>query len=191
MKISRYHAIGLLILFSALVLGFAFRANLYFPVRAIAGEQSAGTWLSGTLLIIMASLSLVLSMNREWNPWIILTIFFLALAVDEHFMFHEYLKEKIIFSGTTSRWLYEMPAIIGAIVGCVVSLIIWKAVHRKNRILLVIAVTLGTASVTIDVVAGGVLWEEILKLSAELFVVSLLLLEVSDVKSPADNHSKK
>jgi hypothetical protein len=187
MKISRYHAIGLLIIFSAIVLGFAFRANQYFPLRAIAGEQSTGTWLSGTLLMIMASLSLVLSMHHRRYPWIILTVFFLILAADEHFMFHEHLKGMIMFSGATSRWIYELPSIIGAVVGCFISVVVWKTILRTNRFLLLIAVAMGLVSVAIDVVAGSVLWEELLKLGAELILVSLLLLEVSDVKQNTEN----
>ncbi len=179
MRVSRYHAIALLIIFSALVLWFAYRANLFFPMRAIAGEQSAGTWLSGVLLIMMASLSLILSMRVGWYPWILLTLFFLLLAADEHFMYHEYIKERIIFSGTRSKWLYELPAIFGACVGCAVSAVIWKSIHKNNRTLLIIAIAMGAGSVVIDVLAAGVLWEELLKLSAELIVVSMLLIEIS------------
>lgn len=183
MKISAYKAIILLSVFFVMVLGVAYWYNPHFPVLVIGGEQSVGTWLSGALLVMMASLSLVISMRQRWYPWLLLAVFFLLLALDERFMFHEQLKEQIIFSSYADklpRWLYEIPVIAGAWVGGFMALVLWRNLSLKSRLLLLFAVVMGTASVIIDVLAGGVFWEECLKLVAELLVVCALVMKVEE-----------
>jgi hypothetical protein len=183
MKVSASKAILLLGIFFVLVLGIAFRYNPHFPVRVIAGEQSAGTWLSGVLLIIMASMSLVISMRQRWYPWLLLAMFFLLLALDERFMFHEQLKEHIIFSSYADwlpRWAYELPVIIGGCLGGLMAFALWRNLPAKSRVLLLVAVVMGTASVVIDILAGGVVLEECLKLVAELLVVCVLVSRVAE-----------
>lgn len=183
MKVSANKAIVLLVVFFVLVLGVALWSNPYFPLKVIAGEQSVGTWLSGTLLTIMATLSLVLSMKQRWYPWLLFTIFFLLLALDERFMYHEQLKEHIIFSqfaDSLPRWLHELPVIVGGCVGGLMALILWRNVSQGNRVLLLIAVAMGAGSVMIDVLSGGVFWEECLKLLAEVMVVCVLVKRVGE-----------
>ena len=108
---------------------------------------------------------------------------FLLLALDERFMFHEQLKEQIIFSSYADklpRWLYEIPVIAGACIGGFMALLLWRNLSLKSRVLLLFAVVMGTASVVIDVLAGGVFWEECLKLVAELLVVCALVMKVEE-----------
>jgi hypothetical protein len=177
MKQSFYLATGMLCSFFIAVFAIAFALNRYFPMLVIAGESSVGTWMSGALLMICATLCLVLGMREGWWPWTLITVFFL-LALDERFMFHEHLKELIIFSHPETKlalWIYELPVISGALVGVIVVVILWRYLHGAARILLVIATALGTASVVIDVLAAGVFWEECSKLIGELSVVFALL----------------
>lgn len=174
-----YTAAGIVIAFFALVLIAAFVRSKGFPALAISGEASVGTWLSGVLLVICATLCLVFGMRRGWMPWYILTLFFLALAADERFMFHEGIKERIIFATKVRGSLMaELPVIIGALVGFGVMFMLWNRLHRTGRVLLVGAVVLGSASVVFDVFHMGAAWEDSFKLFAELLVVCALLREV-------------
>jgi hypothetical protein len=137
--------------------------------------------MSGALLIFMASLCLFISMQQRWYPWLFFAAFFLLLALDEHFMFHERIKERIIFSFHTaslSRWFYELPVFAGACAGVFAAILLWRYLPGKNRMLLPVVVALGTASVAVDVLSAGVLWEECFKLLAELLMVIVLLLRV-------------
>jgi hypothetical protein len=164
------------------VLIVAFLRNYYYPLLAISGEASAGTWLSGVLLIISATLSLVTGMDRQPWTWFSIAAFFLILALDERFMFHEQLKEQIIFrtydKDLPQAW-YELPVIAGACMGAGVAFLLWQQLSRDGRILLAGAATLGLASVTIDVLATGpILLEDGSKLLAELLVTCALVLNL-------------
>lgn len=181
MKISARTAILFLCSFVVAVLVFSFIHNRHYPVTVLGGEDSVGTWLSGVLLIFMAALCLVMSMKQRWYPWIFFAIFFLLLALDERFMFHEQLKEHIIFSFhslTLSAWIYELPVIVGACFGGCMAVLLWRHLPAHGRMLLPVVVLMGTASVMIDVMAKGVFWEECLKLMAELLMACILLLTV-------------
>lgn len=184
MKISARIAIALLCGFFIIVLATAFFSNPYFPMVVLARENSAGTWMSGTLLTFMASLCLFISMKQRWHPWLLFAIFFMVLALDERFMFHEQIKERIIFSFqevTLSRLVYELPVIIGACLGGFISVLLWRQMPSKSRILLAAAVVLGATSVMLDVLGGGVLWEDSCKLLAELLMACALLITIEDL----------
>ncbi len=170
--------IALLLAFFILVLGVAFAFNRHFQQLVIAGEASVATWMSGALLIISATLCLITGMQQKVFPWFLFSAFFFVLALDERFMFHEQLKTRIIFSfpsALASRWLYELPVIAGSIAGALIAILLWKNLEQPGRLLLAIAVVLGGASVLIDILAAGVLWEECFKLTAELLMVCALL----------------
>jgi len=177
-----YKAAGALVVFFVLVFSVAIALNPHYPMLVIAGESSVGTWLSGVLLIISATVSLITGMRKGWLPWFLVAAFFSVLALDERFMFHERLKEKIIFSyhhGTVvSRWVYELPVIAGACAGAAIAFLLWRYLHGASRVLLLCAAFLGSASVAIDVLGAGVLWEECFKLLAELLIACVLLREV-------------
>ena len=194
MKISARTAILLLCSFFVSVLAVSFMANRRFPVTVLGGEDSVGTWMSGVLLIFMAALCLSISMKQRWYPWLFFTIFFLLLALDERFMFHEQMKERIIFSFHTiklSRWIYELPVIIGACLGGCLALLLWRHLLVKGRMLLPGVVVMGAASVIIDVLARGVFWEECFKLLAELLMACILLLQVEgDAEFLSKNNPK-
>jgi len=177
-------AAGLLCVFFVLVLFIALASNHYYPVLIIAGESSVGTWLSGVLLVVSATVALIIGMRRGWFPWFLIAAFFFVLALDERFMFHERMKEYIIFHVThnfsRSRLINELPVISAAGVGGVVSFMLWRHLHGRSRVLLLCAAILGTASVAIDVLEAGVLWEECCKLLAELSIACALLGEVDE-----------
>ncbi|HEY5745604.1 MAG TPA: hypothetical protein VIU12_05990 [Chryseolinea sp.] len=181
---SASKAVGLLCVFFVLVLFVALASNHYYPVLVIAGESSVGTWLSGVLLVVSATVALIIGLRRDWLPWFLISAFFFVLALDERFMFHERMKEYIIFHFThnfvRSRLTNELPVITAAVVGGLVSFMLWRHLHGKSRILLLCAAVLGTASVTIDVLEAGVLWEECFKLLAELSIACALLGEVEE-----------
>jgi hypothetical protein len=180
MRISARIAIVLLCSFFFLVFTVAFWWNPHFPVFVLAGENSVGSWMSDTLLIFIASLCLFNSMHDRSHPWILFAGFFLLLALDERFMFHEQIKEHIIFSsGTTSRWVYELPVIAGACIGSWIAVLLWRHLSSRSRVLLLLATIFGIASVTVDVFAAGIVWEECFKLFAELLMACALLLNHS------------
>lgn len=183
MKLTIRQAVLLLCVFFFLILSIAFFYHRHFPVLVLAGENSVGTWMSGTLLIFMFALSFVLSMKERRHPWLFLSAFFMLLALDERFMFHERMKEWIIFSShghAPSRWIYEMPAMAGACAGVFVAIILFRYLSGISRILLLCVVPLGLASVLIDILAGGVFPEECFKLLAELLMVCALVVKVKE-----------
>jgi len=170
-------AIIALNVFFILVLAVAFAGNPYYPIRVISGEQSVGTWMSGVLLIISATVATSVALQPGNRFWYTIAMFFSLLALDERFMFHEQLKQVIIFSAQdTPRWIYELPAIAGACVGAVVACALWHRLNPSGQKLLLIAVALGTISVTMDVLATtGILWEDSCKLLAELAITCALI----------------
>jgi hypothetical protein len=182
MRSPHYSAAGILCLFLAVVFTVAFVNNRYYPANVIAGESSVGTWASGVLLVISATISLIFGMRRGWFPWSVVAIFFLVLALDERFMLHEGAKHRILFhyglDPSRQHLVAELPVIAGALLGTLVAFILWRHIRRTARMLLVGAIVLGLASVTIDVFALGVLWEDSFKVFAELLVVCALLMEV-------------
>ncbi|MBT1707340.1 hypothetical protein KK062_03860 [Fulvivirgaceae bacterium PWU5] len=177
----------LICLFVTGVLIVALVRNYYYPLLAISGEPSAGTWLSGVLLIMSATLSLVAGMDRHPWTWFSVATFFLTLALDERFMFHEQLKEQIIFFTYGRNFphaLYELPVIFGACMGAGVAFLLWSQLSRCGRVVLVCAVSLGLVSVVIDILATGpVLFEDSSKLLAELLVTCALVLNVRSGKT--------
>jgi hypothetical protein len=173
--------VGILCVFFAIVFIISFLNNPYYPANVIAGEASVGTWASGVLLVMSATVSLILGMRRGWFPWSVVAIFFLVLALDERFMLHESVKGRIIFhyqlDPARQHLIAELPVIAGALVGGLISFILWRHLRRTGRMLLVGAIVLGIASMTIDVLALGVLWEDSFKVFAELLVTGALLSE--------------
>lgn len=175
--------IGILSLFFCLVFAIAFTFTKDpFPL-VIAGENSVGAWVSEVLLIISATTTAIIASKRGWYPWIVFSLFFILLAVDEHFMIHESLKMQLVFVAyeATSKptyWLGELPVIVAACLGLVVAWIMWKHSDRQARWLIIVGVAFGTISVIIDVLAAGVLWEDLCKLIGELAVTSALVWDV-------------
>jgi len=159
---------------------FALAFNPHFPQLVIVGESSVGTWMSGVLLVISASASLIIGMRRGDNFWFYMTVFFLVLALDERFMFHEHLKERLIFMGVHWRFIYELPVMIGAGIGAFVAYRLNARLKGASRLLLYSAVGLGTTSIVIDILSAGVLWEECAKLLAELVMACAVLKKVTE-----------
>jgi hypothetical protein len=179
MKISGNAAV--LILITSFVLFFVVALTQHdYPMMIIGGEQSPGTWISGALLLFCSALSLTLSFKKA-IPWIFIFFFFIALAIDERFMLHEQIKESIVFStpSDTSRFLYELPVIIGACTGFGIALTLMRELKHNERILLSAAIVLGTISVVVDIFSLGVLWEECTKLIAELIIAVALIKKVT------------
>jgi hypothetical protein len=166
-----------------LVFAFAFAFTDRSPLLIIGGEDSVGSWMSGTLLIISSTTTAIIASKRGWFPWIIFSLFFFLLAIDENFMIHEAIKRQIVFvryeaSGDPVYWIGELPVIIAACIGAVVAWVMWKNVDRQVRWLIITGVFFGAISVTMDVVAFGVLWEDSCKLIGELAVASALVWNV-------------
>ena len=175
-------SVVLLVVLFILFFAIAFAWQPHNPVLILAGESSPGTWLSGVLLIMAAATALITGMRKGWFPWYIASLFFFILAADERFMFHERLKEKIIFSNSsaeTSPWLYELPVVFGTCAGIALTILLWRYLRQTSRILLAMAAIAGIISVGFDITGAGVVWEECFKLLAELLLVCALLKDVS------------
>ena len=175
MRSSYNKAAALLCIFFILVFAISLAYNPHFPVLVISGEASVGTWMSGALLMMAATITLNIGMRQGWFPWFVAAVFFFLLALDERFMFHERMKQHIIFSGSTSRWVYELPVMLGACLGALMTFLLWQQLRKSGRALLLCATALGTASVVIDILDTGALWEDCFKLIAELLIVLALL----------------
>ncbi|HYC85148.1 MAG TPA: hypothetical protein VEB86_07990 [Chryseosolibacter sp.] len=187
MKLSAKAAVAIVLLFVAAVFSIALGSTRNFPIYVIAGENSVATWLSGTLLTFMAALSVAIGMRSTWNPWTFFFGFFILLALDERFMFHENLKERIMFgSPDVSTWYFELPVILGSVAGLLMSYVLWRQLTHAGRVMLAFGVAFGSASVAIDIAAGGVIAEESFKLAAELLIVCALIYQLQHVpESPS------
>jgi len=178
-----YTGIFILLLFFFLVFAIAFAFIDKSPLLIIGGEDSVGAWMSGTLLIISSTTTAIIASRRGWYPWMIFAVFFILLAIDENFMIHEAIKRHIVFvryeaSGDPVYWIGELPVIIAACIGAFVAWIMWRNVDRNVRWLIAAGVIFGSISVTMDVVAFGILLEDSCKLIGELAVASALVWEV-------------
>jgi len=185
MQNNRYTGVAILCLFFFLVFAIAFLFSNRSPTMIIGGENSVGSWISGVLLVISATATAIIASKFGWWPWLIFTVFFVLLAVDENFMIHEAIKRQIIFTSfertnSPGYWRGELPVIFAACNGLVVAWIMWKSIDRNVRWLIVAGVIFGTTSVTIDVISAGVLWEDSFKLISELFIASALVWHVQN-----------
>lgn len=168
-----------IVVFFVLILGIAFLCNPYYPVLVIAGESSVGTWMSGVLLVISATLMLVFGVQNGLMPWIPLSMFFFLLSVDERFMFHEALKERLLFILPAPwLWVVQLPVILGSLIGFFLVLFLSKKILSSRRVWLYMVLLFGGASVVFDIMEAGVFLEEVFKLAGELLFVLLLVGEV-------------
>ena len=183
MRKSEKTAVILLCSFFIIVFAVAFIWYRHYPMLVIAGEDSVGTWMSGVLLVMSGTISMLIGVREGKVFWFVASSFFLLLACDERFMFHEQLKEKIIFSYAdnlgASRWIAESPVLVGACVGAIMTYFLWLHLNNKSKFLLALAMLFGSASVVIDVMSSGVFWEECFKLSGELAICCALVLKAS------------
>jgi hypothetical protein len=178
-----YGGVGILCGFFILVFGFAFFFSRESITYIVAGEDSVGSWMSGTLLTMCATITGIIAMKRKWYPWLIFTIFFIALAIDENFMIHEAMKRTLVFTnyeqtGKPNDWIGEIPIIVASLFGALIASILWTNLDNSIKWIIPMAAALGSASVVMDVMAVGVLWEDLLKLIAELLVTCALILEL-------------
>jgi hypothetical protein len=166
--------------FISVVFGIALLINPNYPRLVFAGESSVATWMSGVLLVICGSLSLVLAGKRGRLPWLAIATFFFVLAIDERFMIHEYVKQRLVFAYADSSWFVREAAVItGSLIGGIVAFILWRQLSPVGQSLLSGAVILGTVSVVIDIADAGVLWEEFAKVLAEVLITTTLLTKIS------------
>jgi hypothetical protein len=175
-----------LIAFLIAVFGIAWRINPNYPRLILAGESSVATWASGMLLVMCGTFSLVLANRSKSLTWLSAATFFFVLAIDERFMIHEYIKQRLVFGyPSSSNLVHELPVVGGAIIGSVMSFLLWHNLSRGARLLLLGAVILGTVSVVIDIMDAGVIMEEVAKILAEVMITIALLSKIS-----AENISK-
>jgi len=181
MKSPSCKGITVLIVFFLIVLAVSLYASRPFYPLALAGESSVGTWLSGVLLVLSAAFCLIIGLRQKTVLWFGTTAFLLLLALDERFMFHEQMKERLVFifhSALNAPWLCELPVLFASAVGVCISFLLWKEFTATNRVLLGFTVGLGLVSVAFDVWAAGVLIEECAKLFAELILSCALVRQV-------------
>lgn len=175
-----WRALTLYCLFAGAVLGTAFYASDY-PVLVISGESSVGTWLSGALLVSSSTLSFVLGLRRGAGTWGLFTVFLALLAIDERFLFHEHLQQRIrfaTFESPAGDWLPLAPVLLAAAAGLVATTALWRELRPGGRRLLLAATLLGSASVAIDLVEAGPFWEDCCKLLAETSLACALIGEI-------------
>jgi len=172
----------LLCSFFFLVFSIALSWDSSPAVLIIGGEDSVGSWMSGVLLVISSTLSAVIASKRGWYPWILFSLFFILLAVDENFMIHEAIKRWIIFSNFEKTnepvyWIGEIPVVAAAFFGAAVAWVMWRRVDARFRWLIIAGATFGSLSVTIDIFSMGVIWEDSFKSIGELAVACAMVME--------------
>jgi hypothetical protein len=184
MIIKNYTQIGIITLL-VLCLSFfigSYLINSDFPIKLIVGEDSPGTWLSGGMLIICMTLSLVLFITKRSTDWIILVVFFFALAIDERFMIHEFIKYElqsiIEDSAHIPKVVCELPVMFASIIGVFISVLLWVKSNKVSKTLLIGAVVCGTISVVLDIINLNIIIEESFKLIAEFLITSSLLCHI-------------
>ena len=170
-------AVYIIIALFVTTLAVAFYHYRQFPALAVAVEESPGTWLSDVLLSCSAGIALILSIHRGWKPWALVAVFLFLLAADEHFMLHERAKQWLAFNIDSDTVLIrEMPVFVGTIIGGWIAWMLWKSLEGIARKLLQVAVFSGIISVMLDVFGAAAMWEELMKLVAELAITCGLLL---------------
>jgi hypothetical protein len=179
-------ALCLITTFFITTIAIAFYHHRQFPALAVAVEESPATWLSVVLLSCSAGVALVITMHRGWNPWSLVVMFLFLLAADEHFMVHERGKQWIAFNFHSQVLLIrEMPVFIGTAIGCWISWTLWRSMTGSARWLLIAAIFFGIISVMLDVIYASALWEEMMKLIAELAIVCALMITAGKNQSTA------
>lgn len=184
MKSEILKPLAFIVLFAAgsIFLSWLFSGS---ATRVIGSESSAGTWLSGVLLVMSATIAMAIAIRSNSNWWFFIVLFFLILAADERFMFHERAKHFLLFrfqASTLPSVFFELPVLIGAVVGGVICFSIWKR-SATGRRLLVIGAGVGLSSVVVDVLSASIVLEEILKLIAELIILAALVLKFTEIAS--------
>lgn len=156
------------------------------PALVLSGEGSVGTWLSGAMLVASGAFSLRLWRARGAWPWSLVAPWFGVLALDERFMFHESLKERVqilLADPRASHLLPEAPVLAGALAGLCAAAVLWRDFRPVDRILLASGTLLGAISVALDVTRSGALPEDLCKLLAELCVLQALWNEDAPVRA--------
>lgn len=184
---SRYRLASILFIFFVVLFGISLAFGSSF-VSVIAGEDSVGSWMSGVLLVISSITTAFIASKRGWYPWAVFATFFMLLAIDENFMIHEAMKRMLVFTRYEATdhpvyWVGELPVMIAALIGAFVARIMSRNINRDLRWLIAGGVIFGTASVIIDVLTMGVLWEDGFKLIAELAVTCALVTEAQNIQN--------
>ncbi len=169
----------------------SFVVNRHYPLSVLSGEKSVGTWVSVFLLSASTAFAFVIMMKKGFFPWMPVILFLFTLAIDERFMFHESLKEMIIFSqrphlSPHSLW-GELPVILAGIVGGGIVLLIWKNIQRGNRLFILLAMCFGGLSVLLDVTNRLLIVEDLAKICGELFLAICFLREVGSAQYSRSN----
>ena len=87
---------------------------------SLDGEQTVGAWFSSLLLLLNAGLLAVVALfarrasDRDWPRWTLLSLIFVALAIDESVSFHEALIDPLramLGVGGALHFAWVVPAI--------------------------------------------------------------------------------
>ena len=144
-------------------------------------EQSVYTWLSSSLLLVAAFLLFLISSEqaRRKNPfvlhWMLLSVVFVFLSLDESVSLHEWASAYIgraIGAGGLFFFAWVIPAIILCLVGAILYLPFILSFPLRQRILLVLsALIFLSGAIGMEMVAGAHVEKEgLLTLSYRLFV---------------------
>jgi len=176
---------------AAFAVGFvAVTIASYWPYveEAVAPERSPLTWLSSALIAAGAAVCLSLAM-RSGRPWrfgaIAAGLAFMAL--DERFMFHERLKDLILwraYDGDLGAMgvVGDLPMLAYAAGGAAVLVLLWRVVAtRTARILLATAIGLGAVCVGLDLAFGGG-WPQVIEELTEIVAEGVLLVALLSIQ---------
>jgi hypothetical protein len=168
---------------AALVVAVSFVFNRHYPESVLSGENSTGTWLSVFLLAGSCTATLIIGMQRTGFCWWVVSAFFFMLALDERFMFHERLKQYIVFSSADPAsvpfYLAEAGVLGGIIIGASMACLMWKHTLSKGRLFLVLGVAFGSLSAILDIADHCLFLEDLCKLLGETMVFMYLLGEIA------------
>lgn len=185
---SVYSAILYLVLFEISYIIVSLLLHFPWPERAFIGESSPITWLSSTLLVISATFAMVIHLyGKETYIWWIIATGNLVMAMDETFMWHERIKESIlfnIFDGDIDAMGFsgELVILLYGLSGVIVFYFLFRKVHIKFlRGILLGVVSSGLCAITLDVSGANPVMEECLEILTETGFVVFLLLYLDDL----------
>lgn len=172
------------ILFPLSVLGITVYLQYPWFVQIFAAERGAGTWLSSMLLCCGATVALLVgTMSRRKFLWPTFACVLLILSADDKFMIHEFLKHSILYyfyQNDSQRMGFagDVPVMVAGIAGFFLALRFFLISRLPHiRFLIGCMVVCGGLSVAFDVLYIDAVFEEILKLSSEMFCLVWLLEE--------------
>jgi hypothetical protein len=131
----------------------------------VDAEQSVYTWLSSSLMLVISGTLLVTALEKHAGRqpltahWLLLSLVFLLLSLDEAISLHEWLSTYLdgkVSKGGLLYFIWVLPAAIACTVGAIAYLPFIRDFGNPERSLLIVAaVTFLAGAIGLEMVAGA------------------------------------